>query len=69
MFGMGTGVSPPPYATWNLKDQLKLQASEQSVCHIRLRPISTARLNALLRLHLRPINLLVSKGSDMETSS
>ena len=25
-------------------------------------PISTTRLNALLRLHLWPINLLVSKG-------
>ena len=27
------------------------------------RPISTAQLNALLRSHLRPINLLVLKGS------
>jgi len=29
----------------------------------RARPISTARLNASQRLHLRPINLVVYKGS------
>jgi len=28
----------------------------------RPRPISTARLNALLRLHLQPINLVVYEG-------
>jgi len=39
------------------------------VYHASIRPISTARLNALLRLHLRPINLLVSEGPNMETSS
>jgi len=33
------------------------------VCHIRLRPISTTRLNTLLCVHLWPINLLVSEGS------
>ena len=27
------------------------------------RPISTSQLNALLRLHMRPINLVVYKGS------
>jgi len=39
------------------------------VYHTSFRPISTARLNALLRLHLRPIYLLVSKGPNEETSS
>lgn len=37
------------------------------------RPISTGKLNVLPRLHLRPINLVVSKGSSgacaRETSS
>jgi len=36
------------------------------VCYTSVRLISTARLNVLLRLHLRPINLLVSKEPDME---
>jgi len=34
-----------------------------------LRLISTAWLNTLLCLHLRPINLLVSKEPNMETLS
>ena len=68
MFGMGTGVSPPPSATWNLYI-FQFLTSEQGVCHISIRPISTTRLNALLRLHLWPINLLVSEGPNMETLS
>jgi len=39
------------------------------VYHTSIRPISTTRLNALLRLHLWPINLLVSEGPNMETLS
>ena len=67
VFGMGTGVSPPPSVTWNLYNLFL--TNEQSVYHTSIRPISTTRLNALLRLHLWPINLLVSEGPNMETSS
>ena len=69
MFDMGTGVSPPPSATWNASISRVLQTNEQGVCRRSYRPISTTRLNALLRLHLWPINLLVSEGPDMETLS
>jgi hypothetical protein len=31
------------------------------------RPISIGLLNVLLHLHTRPINLVVSKGSDWDT--
>jgi hypothetical protein len=63
VFGMGTGVSPPPCATWNLFiHSLAILPSEQGVCHISHRPISTTRLNTLLCVHLWPINLLVSEG-------
>ena len=30
---------------------------------LSVRPISTSQLNALLHLHLRPINVIVSHGS------
>ena len=33
------------------------------------RPISTRELNALLRLHREPINLVIFQGPDGETSS
>ncbi len=33
------------------------------------RPISTAQLNALLHLHLRPINVLVSNGPSVPYGS
>jgi hypothetical protein len=46
-----------------------VRTSEQGVYHTSIWPISTAWLNALLRLHLRPINLLVSEGPNMETLS
>ena len=58
----GNGCFPSAIVTWNLKI-IPVLASEQSVCHVSFRPISTAQLNTLLCLHLRPINLLVSKGS------
>ena len=42
-------------------------------CYVKLkssfRPISTGQLNALLHLHLQPINLVVYKGSDKEILS
>ena len=66
VFGMGTGVSPPPFAAWNLLIHCA-PASEQGVCHISIRPISTTRLNTLLCVHLWPINLLVSEGPNVET--
>ena len=55
---MGTGVSP---SVW---------PPEQKDCTFKTawgivspRPISTRQLNALLRLHLGPINLVVYEGS------
>ena len=67
MFGMGTGVSPPPNVTGI--SIISSLTNEQGVYHTSIWPISTTRLNALLRLHLWPINLLVSKGPNMETLS
>jgi hypothetical protein len=40
--------------------------SIRSLSGRRARRISTARLNVLPRLHLQPINLLVSQGSQMK---
>ena len=81
MFGMGTGVSPPPWPPeigssdrkihrdprkkstteeGRLSTALRARASKQ--LDQASRPISTGRLNTLLCLHLRPINLLVSEG-------
>ena len=34
-----------------------------SVPYKNVRPISTPRLNALLRVHLVPINLIISQGT------
>ncbi len=44
---------------WKMKAQRKRTAKESSSSP---RSISIAQLNALLRLHLRPINLVVYKG-------
>ena len=69
VFEMGTGVAPPEEAPefWNVL--LFTQNISFIFFHgCRARPISTARLNALLRLHLRPINLLISQGSQVKTN-
>ena len=70
MFGMGTGVAPPaspPGIGWQ-SNTLTLECSQASSTMYECkrgqaaRPISTARLNALRRLHLRPINLVIFQG-------
>ena len=71
VFGMGTGVAPPVWSPAHISksgcsDSLgpnpSLKPSGQAD-----RPISTARLNVLPRLHLRPIHLVVSEGPDGDT--
>jgi hypothetical protein len=66
VFGMGTGVTPP---LWPPETMLKNRVvpCERSIASTGRfvpspRPISTGRLNALLRLHLRPINVVVYHG-------
>jgi hypothetical protein len=69
VFGMGTGVSPPPWppgvlsvsgasensiASTNVFDEMRVRSSP--------RPISTGRLNTSPCVHLRPINLVVYQG-------
>ena len=68
MFGMGTGVSPPLVS--HLESLLDLHAQRRfdpsKVNRVRRAndgAIRTARLNALLRVHLRPIYLVFSQGS------
>ena len=77
MFGMGTGVTPPLWPPGNLIGQIRTRSDSiesqskrcQSIQHMRStygqasRPISTGQLNALLRLHTQPINLVVFQGS------
>jgi hypothetical protein len=69
LFGMGRGVSHSPCATgilrdarWSLKTAQGLQ-SKVIKYPSSPRPISTSQLNALLRLHRWPINLVVYQGS------
>ena len=61
VFGMGTGVTLslwPPKSVVNGSPQ-GLQ-SKHELFNPSPRPISTGRLNVLPRLHLRPINVMVS---------
>ena len=69
MFEMGTGVASPllspdfPYiegvpSKLNISSVFSLKNHWSSV-----RPISIGQLNALLHLHLRPINVVVFHGS------
>ena len=67
MFGMGTGVAPPPWSP-ETPAQFFHNYTGRTVLHGYLsisneaaRPISTARLNTLLCLHLRPIKLVISE--------
>ena len=69
MFGMGTGVAPPalpPGMVMAIEhDDSRVQPSDVPNRKKRgqaARPISTARLNALRRLHPRPINLVIFQG-------
>ena len=71
VFGMGTGVAPPlwpPGNTCAITQFPHIYAGRQKSIgfHTDLseeasRPISTARLNTLPRLHLQPIKLVVSE--------
>ena len=68
MFEMGTGVASPLLSPdlhiegvpskLNISSVLSLKNHWSSV-----RPISIGQLNALLHLHLRPINVVVFHGS------
>ena len=62
VFGMGTGVTLslwPPKSVVNEASPRGLQ-SKHELFKPSPRPISTGRLNVLPRLHLRPINVMVS---------
>src|SRR3954453_368857 len=65
LFGMGRGV-PPPLSPPKLSGALYAQPSklhsDSTYSKSRPRAISTGPLNALLRLHVPPINVVVSHG-------
>ena len=72
VFGMGTGVAPPPspldshFSTLSCPENCIWKFHINSVCiksfRSSPRPISTCQLNTLLHLHLRPITTLSSWG-------
>ena len=66
VFGMGTGVTPPPWPPRSFVVEVWLpENSIASTCDFvnpSPRPISTGRLNTLLCVHLRPINVVVYHG-------
>jgi hypothetical protein len=64
VFGMGTGGSPPLSPPDNIFGSVSRALHSEHVFGFipSPRPISTGRLNALLRLHLRPINLVIYQG-------
>ena len=71
VFGMGTGVSPPPWPPEHLLSTGCQRATirralksehEQNKKIPSPRPISTGRLNTSPCVHLRPINLVVYQG-------
>ena len=72
VFGMGTGVTPPPLPPKSVVTQgdspdgrLLLEhsiASTKIIVNPSPRPISTGRLNTLLCVHLRPINVVIYHG-------
>ena len=66
VFGMGTGVTPPPWppetcCQSRLREELHSE-HEHLKCNSSPRPISTGRLNTLLCVHLRPINVVTYHG-------
>ena len=67
VFGMGTGVAPPLKSPGFDSNPNQLSAQQMLFCLDKLygqasRSISTGQLNASLRLHLQPINLVVYQG-------
>ena len=63
VFGMGTGVAPPPSSLDLQVCTLKIAYKfDISLCFVKVwsspRSISTCQLNTLLHLHLRPITTL-----------
>src|SRR6185503_4555954 len=78
LFGMGRGVTPPPLppecscrrTPYGARPEaFTTETNDGSLNHLTsrksdqaARTISTGRLNASLRLHLRPINLVISEG-------
>jgi hypothetical protein len=71
VFGMGTGVTLslwPPGAeirlsSWGERGNAAPSIEKAKRCGQASRPISTGKLSALLHVHTRPINLVVSEGS------
>ena len=65
VFGMGTGVSPPP---WSPESPSSAPSRDRRISRrddlpqASPRPISTGKLKASQPLHLRPINLVISEG-------
>ena len=67
VFGMGTGVTLPPWSPETFESQVTLDNSIASTNNNYLyksspRPISTGQLNTLPYLHFRPINVVVYHG-------
>ena len=65
VFGMGTGVTPPPWSPGTVNPTNREGGEEPGKNGIygqAARPISTGKLNPFLGLHLRPINLVIFEG-------
>ena len=66
MFGMGTGVTPSlesPKTCLNIDGLLHNPLNAKSKFYGQAeRAISNGKLNVLLRLHIRPIHLVVFQG-------
>ena len=69
MFGMGTGVAPPatpPGIAFDSRygdSRVQPGVFDEFKRGQAARPISTGKLNALPRLHARPIDVVVYYGS------
>ena len=74
VFGMGTGVasspSPPKNRLCKRRHNLECRICSYYLCQLfcgqASRPISTSKLNTLLRLHTWPINLVVFEESSVK---
>ena len=70
-FGSGAGSAVPwgPHSATRRTSQEDRSDPEPRIVGRRARPISTARLSASRRLHLRPIDLVVYEGSYQKENS